>query len=96
MLTVLSLNSTGHFVSGTNPLADARGYNPVRQGGDSAIRSASNEVAGTAYQVRRSSLEKNLVPVARPFSGFLRAWWRELQLAAERFSLGLLDDFLPN
>jgi hypothetical protein len=23
-------------------------------------------------------------------------WWRELQLAAERFRLGLLDDFLPN
>jgi hypothetical protein len=23
-------------------------------------------------------------------------WWRELQLAAERFSLGLLNDFLPN
>jgi hypothetical protein len=22
--------------------------------------------------------------------------WRELQLAAERFSLGLLSDFLPN
>jgi hypothetical protein len=25
-----------------------------------------------------------------------RAWWRELQLAAERLSLGLLDDSLPN